>query len=192
MEDNRLQVTNKQILEYFVALYSIVNGIPAHFVMNMDEMGHQPDADADADAKDTTCLVPSTHPEATVNYPVSRVGKRITLLACIFADGSFIRPTLVIPRKTFGDELLLHGYTPEKVEIYSQGKGYVDQDIFEDWTKDTLVLELQRRRAAMSYPRPAILILDNCSAHKWLGFEKLCQDNNIKCWISRSLEQQKG
>jgi hypothetical protein len=162
MEDNRLQVINKQILEYFAALYSIVNGITAHFVMNMDEMGHQPYADA----KDTTCLAPSTHPEATVNYPVSRVGKRITLLACIFADGSFIRPALVIP---------------ENVDIYSQGKGYVDQDIFEDWTKDTLVPELQRRTAAMGCPGPAILILDNCSAHKGLEFEKLCQDNNIKC-----------
>jgi hypothetical protein len=72
MEDNRLQVTNKQLLEYFAALYSIVNGIPAHFVINMDEMGHR----SDADAKDTTCFVPSTHPEATVNYPVSRVGKK--------------------------------------------------------------------------------------------------------------------
>jgi hypothetical protein len=84
-----------------------------------------------------------------------------------------IRPALVIPRKPFGDELLLHGYAPEKVESYSQGKGYVDQDIFEDWTKDTLVPELQRRRAAMGYPDPAILIFENCSAHEGLGFEKL-------------------
>jgi hypothetical protein len=44
------------------------------------------------------------------------------LIAGIAADGSFIRPSIVISRKTFDDELLLDGFTPEKVEIYDQSK----------------------------------------------------------------------
>jgi hypothetical protein len=143
--------------------------------MNVDEMGHQPYADAN----DITCFVPAEHEGNEVRYPVSRVGKRITLIACICADGSYLRPALVIPRKTFDDDLLMHGYSPEKVEIYDQAKGYIDQVIFDDWVKDTLVPEIERRRAATGYQGQAILILDNCSAHKGPVFAQMCNLHKI-------------
>jgi hypothetical protein len=61
--------------------------------------------------------------------PASRTGKRITLIACVAADGSDIRPCLIIQRKTFDDGLILLGSTPEQVEIYSQGHSRLDIDI---------------------------------------------------------------
>jgi hypothetical protein len=92
----------------------------------MNEMGHQ----TWSDARDTICLLPSDLPDRRVYYPVPRTGKCITLIACISADGSYMHPALVISRKTFEGEPFLHGFTSEKVEIYSQTKAYIDSYIF--------------------------------------------------------------
>jgi hypothetical protein len=161
MEDTRMAVTIEQISEHFALLSKLLTDVPAQFVWNMDEMGHQDWPDA----VDKVCYVPAELPTNHVTYPVSRKGKRITLIACIGADGSFMRPALVISRKTFEDELLLFGYTPDKVEIYDQPNAYIDRDIFTDWFRDTFIQELQVRRAKDNYQGPAVLLMDNCTAH---------------------------
>jgi hypothetical protein len=175
IDERRLQVTDDQIQEYFANLLAAVSGAPAHFVFNMDEMGHQ----AWADAHDVICFVPRDVEEPTVSYPVSRTGKRITLIACIAADGSYLRPSLIIPRKTFDDELLLFGFTPEKVEIYSQTHSFIDIEIFNDWFRDSFIPELVARRQRFLYTGPAFLIVDNCTAHRGQDFDVLCQAHNV-------------
>jgi hypothetical protein len=175
IDEKRLQVDDAAIRDYFGVLFATVSGAPAHFVFNMDEMGHQ----SWADAQKTVCFVPADFQEPVVHYPVSRTGKRITLVACIAADGSFLRPCLVISRKTFDDEILTQGFTAEKVEIYSQSKAYIDLDIFDDWFKDTFIPEVNVRRERFGYPGPAYLILDNCSAHRGSEFDRLCGAHGI-------------
>jgi hypothetical protein len=54
----------------------VVQGVPAHFVFNLDEMGH-PNW---ADRTEKTCVVPSLHGDKQVYIPVSRAGKRIALM----------------------------------------------------------------------------------------------------------------
>jgi hypothetical protein len=176
MEDTRMAVTMEQIQTYFQELDQALSGVPAHFVFNLDEMGHQ----SWADAKTKICYVPIELQATHISYPVSRKGKRITLIACIAADGSFMRPALVISRKTFDDELLLLGYTPEKVEIYDQQKAYIDRDIFTDWFKDTFLVEVAARRQKYNYHGPAFLIMDNCTAHSGEAFDEMCAEHMIK------------
>jgi hypothetical protein len=84
MDEKRLDVSIEQIKAPFATLFAQVSGAPAHFVFNIDEMGHQ----TWADAQNKTCFVPSDHPGDEVFYPVSRTGKRITLVSCVAADGS--------------------------------------------------------------------------------------------------------
>jgi hypothetical protein len=175
MEDSRLRVSDESIREYFATLFANVSGAPAHFVFNMDEMGHQ----TWADAREIMCFVPGDYQEDTVPYPVSRTGKRITLIACVAADGSFVRPCIVISRKTFDDELLLYGFTPEKVEIYNQRNGYIDIEIFNDWVRDTFVPEIVARRERYQYQGPAFLLLDNCPSHHGRPFAELCECHKI-------------
>jgi hypothetical protein len=175
MEDKRLHVTPEQIQAHFTAMFEQISGVPAHFIFNMDEMGHQDWADA----HETVCFVPSDIPDEIFYYPVSRAGKRITLIAAIAADGSYLRPAIIIPRETFDDELLLTGLTPEKVEIYSQAKSFITGDIFDDWIKDTFVPELLQRRARYSYHGPAFLILDNCTSHAGEYFDWACSEYNF-------------
>jgi hypothetical protein len=173
MENVRLAVTDEDIDGHFQYLRDTIDNVRAHFVFNMDEMGHQPWADA----LPVTCFVPATHVAKTVHYPVSRQGKRITLIACIAADGSVLRPAVVIPRKTYDDNLQEHGLTEEKLDVYYQRKGYIDRDIFETWFKDTFTQEVIQRRKRYKYTGPAYLIMDNCSAHTSGDiFERLCQE----------------
>jgi hypothetical protein len=60
-------------------------------------MSHQ----AWADVQNAVCFVPADITDSIVYYPESRTGKRITLIAYIAADGSFLRICLVIARKNF-------------------------------------------------------------------------------------------
>jgi hypothetical protein len=175
MEDKRTEVTAEQIAAYFQLAASLIDGVPAHFVFNMDEMGHQ----EWADRQTRTCFVPVYHEHDHVAYPVSRTGKRITLVACIAADGSYTKPLIVIPRKTIDEDLFLTGLTAEKVELYSQAKGYIDTQIFEAWLENTLVVEVEKRREAHGYTGPAILAMDNCTAHASPTIDALFQAHGI-------------
>jgi hypothetical protein len=41
MDGQRMSVTDEQVIAYLTDLHKSVSGVPAHFVFNMDEMGHQ-------------------------------------------------------------------------------------------------------------------------------------------------------
>jgi hypothetical protein len=175
MEEGRVNVTPEQISSFFATLIATIDGIPAHFVLNMDEMGHQDWADRQR----LTCYIPATVPGDSVYMPVSRLGKRITLIACIAADGSYLRPTVIIPRKTVDSDLPITGLTGEKVEIYKQPKGYIVTELFENWFETTLVPELRKRRDIFGYQGPAVLLLDGCTAHSSPKISALCDENHV-------------
>jgi hypothetical protein len=129
MEEERLQVTEEQIRDYLGNLSGLISGASCHFVDNMDERGHQEWADRGP----TKYYVSATHPRQAVYFPVSRKGKRITLIACIAADGTFLKPSVIISRKTYDeDDLGLLGWTQDNCFIDSQRKSFVDMDIFAD------------------------------------------------------------
>jgi hypothetical protein len=107
-------------------------------------------------------------------------GKRITLIACVAANGSFVRTCLIVSRKNVEDELVLSGFVMgDNVDIYSQPKSYMDREIFYDWFKDSFIPDLVAKRARYAYDGPAYLILDNCSSHAGPGVDALCEANNV-------------
>jgi hypothetical protein len=89
--------------------------------------------------------VPAHHSGDLVYYPVSRTGKHIILLACLAADGLFLKPTVVIPRKAYDEDLLFFGITTEKVELYSQEKGHISKSIFDNWFGTVFIPKLEKR-----------------------------------------------
>jgi hypothetical protein len=127
----------------------------------MDEISHQ----TWADAREITRLLSSEYQGSIIPCPVSRIGKRATPIACIAVDGSFLWPGIVICRKIFDDEHLLHGFTSGKVETYHGNKGYIGLQIFNDWITDTFVQNLIARRQKWSSGGSAFLVLDHCPAH---------------------------
>jgi hypothetical protein len=96
MEAARVAVTSEQIDNFFQEAFRITESVPAHFIFHLDETGHQ----KWADRKAIPCGVPPFHEGHHVNFPVARIGKRITLMACIALDGSFLKPMGIVPRKT--------------------------------------------------------------------------------------------
>jgi transposase len=176
IEEARMAVVRSQIDQYFDTLEKNVTGCPAHFVFNLDEMGYQ----AYADRVSATFIVPSTCQDEFIYYPVSRRGKRITLIACIAADGSFLRPAVVIARKTWENEFQPRGLTAEKLTIYSQSHSFINGNIFQDWFLNTFCPELERRRETYNYYGPACLILDGCTAHHGPNFTELCQEKLVQ------------
>jgi hypothetical protein len=176
MEEKRIEVTSEQIRDYFANLTSLISGAPCQFVFNFDEMGHQEWADRGP----MRCYIPSEDESDFVYFPVSRTGKRITLIACICADGTYLKPSVILTRKTYDEDALgAIGWTQDNCFIYSQRNSFIDIEIFSDWVKDTFVPELIERRRRWSYDGPAFLILDNCSAHRGDDFAAMCQDNRI-------------
>jgi hypothetical protein len=142
-------------------LRDTIEGVPAHFVYNLDELGHQPWADA----KVATCISQAEYTERTVYYHVSRQEERITLIAWVAADDSHLRLAVIIPRKTYDDDLCICGLTMEKIDVYVQGRGYTGRAIFEDRFRDTFVAEVVEGCNKYNYHGPAYLIMDDCSDH---------------------------
>jgi hypothetical protein len=96
MEESWTQVTMEQIETHFINLQVRTDGIPAHFIFNVDEMGHSDWADR----QNRIVWITSEFGKSTISIPMARSGRRITLVACIALDGSYLKPMFVIPRKS--------------------------------------------------------------------------------------------
>jgi hypothetical protein len=175
MEDHRVDVTPEVIADYLQNAIALIDDLPAHLLFNADEMGHQ----EWADRHERTCFVPVFHQGDQVGYPVSRAGKRITLLAYIATDGSHTKPLVIVPWKTLDANFRLRGLTSEKVQIASQSKSYIDIRIFEKLLVEIFTPALKRRREIYGYGGTAVLILDNCTSHGPERVHLLCAENNL-------------
>jgi hypothetical protein len=131
----------------FWIFWQHVTGTPSNFLFNMDEMGHQESADAHS----KVCIVTASHAGDLVYYPVSLAEKRITLIASCAADGSYIKPAVIVARKTFEDDEL--------------AKAFFDRDTLEGWFETTFTPDAARHRKRFSDKSPVFLLLDNCTAH---------------------------
>ena len=79
MDLNRIEANLSDIEVNFFELSQKVNGVPAQFVFNVDEMGQ---ADY-AVSHETIVLVPKSYNLPTAVYQIDRQSKRSTCLACI-------------------------------------------------------------------------------------------------------------
>jgi hypothetical protein len=93
MDTARLNVNDWDMNTWFLQLQHLINNVPAHFVYNADQMGHR----KFSDAKQRLCVVPALVMKDAY-YDVSRQGERQTLIACVGADGSYLKPTLIVTR----------------------------------------------------------------------------------------------
>lgn len=83
--------------------------------------------------------------------PVSRAGKRITLVACIGADGSHRKPMIIIARNTVNPDLFLLGRTDAKAVIRHQPKGVIHIKIFHAWMAEVLLLNNRSAHAGETF-----------------------------------------
>ena len=179
LEDSRLYSSREEIESYFEEIAEVVhNGqIPAAFVVNVDESGF----DQFVDARQTRRIVPARYEFNRIPVGVTRTEKRATLIAAICADGMALRPMIVLQRETIEKELLLRGYTPDKVRLCRSDTGFVNSTLFLEWGKRCFFPDMRQRRAQLDYDGPILLIMDGFGCHQSEAFLELAEEENVVC-----------
>ena len=177
MEDSRAYADPDRIDEYFAKVAEIlaIGDIPAAFVVIVDESGF----DQFVDTRRSVRIVPREYEFNTVPVPVTRAEKRATLVAAICADGSAIRPMVILQRETVEEELLVRGYTGDKVHFARSEKGFMTTFLFNEWAEKTFIPEMRRKRADHRYDGPALLLLDGFGCHHCDAFLRMMEEENI-------------
>ena len=104
IEADRYYCSPNSIDNYYALLesYFLTYDIPTPFVYNVDEEGH----DEYVDTKKTeTVVVPKGNTEK-LRFPVERKDDHTTFVACICADGTYMKPLIVVKRKTIEARIL--------------------------------------------------------------------------------------
>lgn len=177
LEDSRLFASEEKIEAYFVDLEETIRigNIPAAFVINVDESGF----DQFVDARSGIRIVPTSYEQKSVPVAVTRAEKRATLIAAICGDGTALRPMVIVQRETVEKELLLRGYTADKVYLSRSDTGFVTSRLFLEWGTRVFFPELRRRRAELGYQGPAVLVMDGFGCHQTERFLELAAEENI-------------
>lgn len=181
LEDLRLFSKPEEIDAYFENVEEILSAakIPAAFVINVDESGFN----EFVDARETTRIVPTDYAHNSIPVPITRAEKRATLIGAICADGHALKPMVVLQRETIEAELLVRGYTVDKVLFGRSEKGFVTTKLFTRWGRQALLPEIRRRRAELEYDGPALLLLDGFGCHTSGEFTAMLEEENIICVV---------
>jgi hypothetical protein len=132
MEAECVHISLQATSEYSTTLSTPLDGVPLELLLNMDELGHANWSGAHSE----TVPVPQELEVDSMPVPVSRTGKRITLIGCMCTDGSFISLLLIIQRRAVDADLRLFGIFNASCRIGPQTNGFVDCTIFEaEWRR---------------------------------------------------------
>jgi hypothetical protein len=67
-------------------------------------------------------------------------------VATIAADGSALKPMIIIERHSIDSDLRLFGIDDEKALIVYQPSGFITKPLFDDWFGQIYLPEVRRRR----------------------------------------------
>ena len=173
----RLNVDDAQVQQFFQATEALMNNVPAAFVFNIDETG----INRYANAKKKRVAVHAGFQGRQIRFPVERNTQHSTVVACIAADGTAINPLIIVKHRTTRDTVRLRCWGDDKVCFRHSESGYVTNDLFIGWLRDTFIPSVEeRRRKTGNAEQRAYLLLDNCSSHTSNDIVDLCRDNNIE------------
>ena len=175
MEKERIMADPEKIQNFYSELEELIDDTPASLVFNLDESGFQ----EWTDRCKITVVVPISHLEERIEIPKDRSSKRSSLLVCIAADGTFLKPLIIITRKTAELEIFNVGYTPNRTILCYQENGFITTTLFEKWADEVFFPEVYQRRELLSFFGWAILILDGCSSHTSDSFHDQCFEQGI-------------
>ena len=176
MESERIQVSEEDIAQKYKELEEHLKVIPGEFIFNVDETG----CSDWVDSHEMKVFVPSDYESSSIKYPRNRASKRASLVGCIAADGSTLKPMIIIPRKTIEEELELYGYTRRNVCFAYQEHSFMTSKLFLKWANEIFFPYVDAKRAEMGYDGNALLILDGLPAHNDPIFRQQCEEKRIK------------
>jgi hypothetical protein len=126
---DRVNCDPHKIQTFFEGLKHYVEELPSAFIFNLDESGFQ----EWADRRKRTVIVHAIYQESEVACPIDRATKRSSLLVCIAADGTYLKPLLLLPGKTIEPEVLEQGISESMCKMVYQEHGFISTALFEQW-----------------------------------------------------------
>ena len=179
MDEDRYYAEQRKNNYFYDDLESFcqANKVPAQFVLNLDEEGYE----EFADSKKQKVVVPKSNTKE-VYYPVKKKNDHDRFLACITAAGKYLKPLLIIKRKTIDTKLFRRPIHDEVILGY-QENGYINSHLFDLWLETVFVPYIKEQHAKKNYSVLAILLLDGCSCHFTNCFFKCCNENNISIFF---------
>lgn len=163
--------TPEVIAPYFDQLESLLktNEYPPALILNFDETAIQ------ADNKTKKVLITFEKKRGIVPLPDSRY--RFTLCACIAADGSHLKPLVILPGKKLP-------YLPEEIvsecELEVQENSSIDKEKLERYVDDVVIPWINQKRIEIRKEESrAMFILDNHTTRKNEGLMEKFFENRI-------------
>jgi hypothetical protein len=172
----RVYASDESIREWYANLAQKIHDVPREFILNVDETGFS----EWADAKDTQVIVPIEYDHPTIKVPVHRSAQRRSMCICIGADGSAMRPFIIVERVTGDEDMRLMGYTEEKVHLSFQKAAFMTKHLWEEWADTVFFPDLARRRRDFQYEGRACLLLDGLTCHYTPAFMDRCAKENVE------------
>ena len=171
VESDRMNVTIQQIEDNLMELRRAIQGVPPHFCVNIDEMGHT----EFGDAVQKIVIVPSNYDKNEASYPIEQAGKRASCIACISPIGLFCHPQFTIEERSTIDINLFNYISKDTVQIVGTDSGFVNTRSFLLWLNEVFIPELHIQRENHKYFGKMVIITDGLPAHK-LAFNQIDLD----------------
>ena len=105
----------------------------------------------------------------------------ITLFGCITASGGSLPSSYIVPTNKVTPQGLKRNNL-ENLTLFSQGSGWCNMDILEQWTTKIFLPYLEYIRGRIP-GAPALLIVDAHTSRRSETFRKLLSDNNVDLMI---------
>lgn len=104
-------------------------------------------------------------------------GQLVTVVCCFGADGSYIPPIFVLPRKMMKPEFMLNA--PRGSSAYFNKSGWIQKDISTGWFKKFI------KFSRASVDNPVLLLLDGHASHtKNLDIIELGRNKGVHVLVS--------
>ena len=164
---DRVLVKKSDIAVYLKDMMKLKD-IPIEFVTNCDESGYQEyedmaEGNVVISVEDMNDCIKEGN-ESFYPNAVYRSRDRMTLVAAINLDGTYLPPLYVLKRKT-GDIDIINNVGRSSVYYSYNSSGFINSDLFKWWFNNIYLKYIERRRQELKYEGPAILLMDGCSTH---------------------------
>jgi transposase len=176
-EDPRLQVPHEFLDAYLELVRRHVVGTNSRLVYNLDETG----CSDWEERKNYHGIVPVELADDLIHFGVTRRIKHQTLLVCINAAGEMLCPLIIsTDQSTMG---VFRDGIEEGVdlEVHIASSAYVDSEILCNYLRDVMIPKIDEFRETNGMVNePAVLLMDNCSAHISPAIIGLLSEHRVK------------
>ena len=167
-------VTN--YINYLDNTLSRDDGVSSNLFFNLDEIGF-------GDMQNMTSIktIGPKGKQEIPDYPIPSSVNRITVIVCIFLDGTAITPMIIIPTKTIDKRVLEKLGQFHNFIVVHQENGFVTEELFIMYLQRILFPEIVRRQVTFNVQdNKAIAIIDCCSSHQTTTVTNLLS-NYVNC-----------